>query len=245
MKSIFKSALAGMLISGCAVVGPDEAAVVHSFGSLDQNVYTSGIHGALFSNFEIFTIRQQAHTETLDNFTEDLQNVKSKLVIKYTTNASNLVNTYKAIAPNDATLYTNYVLPVVMSRFKALVSKYTLEEMVSSREKFSDETQKHIEEQFAKEKVIHLDSISIVDLTLDAKFTQAIEDKQIALQRLAQSKTEVEISEQEAKKQKMLEATLSDKILTKMFIEAWRETKQPLYFCPRGVELMMEVPNGK
>ena len=239
-----KYGILGLLFSGCAIVGPDEAAVVHSFGSLDQNVYGPGIHGALFRSFEVYNVRQQVHSENLGNFTEDLQNVNAKVVIKYSLNPVNLVGTYKNIAANDETLYTNYVQPAVMSGFKAMVSKYKLEELVATREQFQDEAQKHLTEHFGKDKVVIFDSISIVDLTLDPKFTQAIEDKQIALQKLAQAKTEVEISEQEAKKMQALTVTLSDRMLTKMFLEKW-DGKTPLYFQPSGVQLMKPIEDAK
>lgn len=49
----------------------------------------------------------------------------------------------------------------------------------------------------------------------------------------------VEISEQEAKKMQALEVTLTDRMLTKQFLEKW-DGKTPLYFQPNGVQLMVQ-----
>lgn len=228
---------------GCATIPPGEIAVGHRFGQVLPSVYKSGMYSALFTRYENFSERTQVCQEELDNLTQDLQSLHTTVIVKFRLNSGKLVDTYKTVAPSDKAVYQNAVRPLVLSTFKSMVSRHNLSYIASNWQKFAEEVEQNLTERLNKEQVVICESIELTGLKLDADFTKAIEDKQIAQQRLEKAKTEVMIAEQENLRNEKLKSSLDDKMLMKMMIERW-DGKQPMVL-PNNVMLALPSKDSK
>ena len=79
---------------------------------------------------------------------------------------------------------------------KAVVAQYNAEQLLTEREKVSERIRELLEER-ADKYHIKLDDVSITHLAFGSDFNQAIEQKQVALQRAERAKFVVARAEQE------------------------------------------------
>lgn len=114
--------------------------------------------------------------------------------------------------------------PAIQESIKAVISKYTAEEVVISRTEVSEKSLSELQDKVLKYGII-IDSFNIINLTFSEEYSNAIEEKQVAEQKLATAKLESEakIVEAEAtqKANELLKQSLTDELILKQFIEKW------------------------
>ena len=233
--------LASLFLAGCASVSPGEMAITHTLGAVSNDVKGSGVYLCLpvIQHFVSYSARQQVHQEDLDNLTKDLQSLHTTVTVKYTLNSANLPSTYKTIAASNEGVYNNSIRPVVLSTFKSSVSQHELSYIADNWQRFADGVESSLKERLQKENVVTVDSVELTGMQLDPDYAKAIEEKQIAQQRLAKSKTEVEIAEQENLRNQKLQSSLTDKMLMKQLIEKWNG-KSTLIFPNTNTQVLLQ-----
>ena len=93
--------------------------------------------------------------------------------------------------------YRDRVLPSLGNEImKAVVAQYNAEQLLTEREKVSERIRELLEERSEKYH-INLDDVSITHLAFGSDFNNAIEQKQVALQRAEKAKFVVARAEQE------------------------------------------------
>ena len=93
--------------------------------------------------------------------------------------------------------YRDRVLPSLGNEImKAVVAQYNAEQLLTEREKVSERIRELLEER-AEKYHIKLDDVSITHLAFGSDFNNAIEQKQVALQRAEKAKFVVARAEQE------------------------------------------------
>lgn len=170
---------------------------------------------------------QKVEVET-SSASRDLQDVNMMLAVNYRIDASKATDLYK----NVGTKYEEVVLqPAIQESIKAVTSKYTAEELITNRSEVSNGCMKELENKVKKYGIV-VDNFNITNFSFSAEFNKAIEEKQVAEQKVLTAKQELEKEKIEAEK-KVVKAeaerkanetkgqTLTDNIIKEKFIEKW------------------------
>lgn len=125
--------------------------------------------------------------------TKDLQRVNLSLRVLSRPKAEALPEIYKSLGVD----YAEKVLPSVANEvLKAVVAQYNADQLLTLRDKVSQEIWESLTERCAKFNLI-LDDVSITHLNFSKDFSKAIEDKQVAEQMAERAKFVVAKAEQE------------------------------------------------
>ena len=170
---------------------------------------------------------QKVEVET-SSASKDLQDVNMKLAVNYRINAKEATKLYK----NVGIKYEEVVLePAIQESIKAVTSKYTAEELITNRSEVSHSCMKELENKI-KKYGLYIDNFNITNFSFSKEFNKAIEEKQIAEQKVLTAKQELEKEKIEAEK-KIVKAeaekkansakgeSLTDNIIKEKFIEKW------------------------
>lgn len=159
---------------------------------------------------------------------KDMQDVYAKIAVNYSITKETALDIYNQLGTDYK---DNIIVPAASESFKAGISQYTAEELITNRA----EAKEHIREALKgrlTEYGITISDLNIVDLNFSEAFNQAIEAKAVAQQEVETAKQELERAKIEAEKtkteaeaqaaaQRAQEDTLSDLLIKKMWIEKW------------------------
>ena len=166
-------------------------------------------------------IKVQKNQLKTESSSKDLQTIKTQLAINYR------VSVDKAVS-----LYEETILqPAIQESIKAVMSQYTAEQTITLRNEVSDKCLQEIQSRVGKYGII-VDEFNIIDLDFSEAYNQAIEEKQVAEQKVLTAQQELEKAKIEAEKKvveakatkeanELLNQTLSDEVLLKQFVEKW------------------------
>ena len=170
---------------------------------------------------------QKTEIET-ESSSKDLQLVNMKLAVNYKIDGKKAKDLYK----NVGTKYEDVILqPAIQESIKAVTSKYTAEELITKRNEVSIESMKELDNKVDKYGII-IDNFNITNFNFSEEFNKAIEEKQVAEQKVLTAKQELERAKVEAeKKVTIAEAekqandlkiqSLTDNIIKEKMIEKW------------------------
>lgn len=170
---------------------------------------------------------QKAEVETA-SASKDLQDVKMKLAVNYRVDGTKATELYKNVGTN----YDEVVLqPAIQESIKAVTSQYTAEELIANRSEVSQKCTETLQGKVAKYGLM-IDNFNIINFDFSAEFNKAIEEKQVAEQKVLTAKQELEKEKIEAEKKvvkaeaekkanEMKQQTLTDNIIKEKFIEKW------------------------
>jgi len=152
---------------------------------------------------------------------KDLQDIATVIAVNYRVEGDSASSLYRTVGNS----YEQVILqPAIQESVKAIISKYTAEEVVTSRTEVSSNSLEELQNKVSKYGIV-IDSFNIINLTFSEEYSNAIEEKQVAEQKLATAKLEAEakIVEAEATKKAndLLKQSLTDELIAKQFIEKW------------------------
>lgn len=152
---------------------------------------------------------------------KDLQDIATVIAVNYRVEGDSASSLYRTVGNS----YEQVILePAIQESVKSVISKYTAEEVVTSRTEVSSNSLKELQNKVDKYGIV-IDSFNIINLTFSEEYSNAIEEKQVAEQKLATSKLEAEakLVEAEAAKKtnELLKQSLTDELIAKQFIEKW------------------------
>lgn len=170
---------------------------------------------------------QKTEIET-ESSSKDLQLVNMKLAVNYRVDGTKATSLYK----NVGTKYEDVVLqPAIQESIKAITSKYTAEELITKRNEVSNECMKELDKKVKKYGLL-IDNFNITNFNFSAEFNKAIEEKQVAEQKVLTAKQELEKEKIEAEKKivsakaekeanELKQQSLTDNIIKEKFINKW------------------------
>lgn len=156
-----------------------------------------------------------------ESSSKDLQTIQTELAVNYRIESSKVVSLFKEVGQN----YESIILdPAIKESIKATVSRFTAEEVITKRGEVSNECLKLLVEKVEKYGIV-VDDLNLVNLTFSEEYAKAIEDKQVAEQKLAKAKLDAESRVVEAQATKkandLMKQSLTKELLTKQMIEKW------------------------
>ena len=215
------------------IIPAGHTGVVSTFGKVSENVLQEGAHfKAPWQT--VNTINNQItklEVET-EAFSKDLQTVSTTLAVAYRVDKSKSYSIYKEVGPNYESVL---VTPAANEVLKAIAARYTAEQSVTNRAVISEGLLKELNEKL-NDIGITVEDVNIINFDFSEAYISAIEEKQVAEQKLLKARTEAEEkkvtaqgeaealiieAEAEAKANKKLTDSLTDQLVEYKKIEKW------------------------
>ena len=223
-----------VLIGNCfTVVNAGHTGVIVTLGKVNEGVLQEGIHvKAPFVQQVVMIdnriVKLEVETEA---FSKDLQTVSTTLAINYRVDSKKSYSIYK----NGANYESVLVTPAVNEVLKAIAAQYTAEESVTNRALISDGLIEGLNEKL-NGIGLYVTDVNIVNFDFSDAFITAIEEKQVAQQKLLKAETEKQTAitnaqaeaetirikaEAEAEANDTLGESLNEQIIEYNKIEKW------------------------
>ena len=219
-----------LLASSIRIVESGEVGVRVRFGKASNQPTHEGINLKIPFVEEIkkMNIRVQKIEVTTSSSSKDLQDVEMSLAVNYQIDKKKAVNLYKNVGSN----YDEVILePAIEEGIKAVTSKYTAEELITNRSEVSKQCREELDKKVSKYG-LSINDFNITNFNFSKEFNKAIEEKQVAEQKVLTAKQELEKERIEAEKKivkaeaekrsnELKEQSLTDNIIREKFIEKW------------------------
>lgn len=225
---------AGAILSSFTVVEPGHTGVVVTMGKVEENVLQEGFHFIAPFVQKVVKIdnritKLEVETEA---FSKDLQTVETTLAINYRVDTNKSYSIYKNVGADYETVL---VVPAVNEVLKSISASYTAEETVTNRVLISDGLVEGLNEKL-NSLGLYVTDVNIIDFDFSDAFINAIEEKQVAQQKLLTAETEKQTAianaeaeaqaiiikaEAEAKANEVLAKSLTSNIIEYNKIEKW------------------------
>lgn len=228
-------AIVAIIALNCfTIVEAGHTGVVVTLGKVNEGVLQEGIHVKAPFIQQVVKIdnrivKLEVETEA---FSKDLQTVTTTLAINYRVDTKKSYSIYKNIgADYEAVLIT----PAVNEVLKATTAQYTAEQSVTNRELISDGLIRGLNEKL-NSIGLYITDVNIINFDFSDAFITAIEEKQVAQQKLLKAETEKQTAitnaqaqaetirikaEAEAEANKKLSASLTNEVIEYNKIEKW------------------------
>lgn len=211
-------------------VGAGEVGVVTRFGEVDR-IAESGILIKLpwpVERVHKMETRVQKEEQDATAATSDLQDVNGKLALNFALDNATALRVYKELGKDYK---ERVIIPAVQESFKASTAQYTAQELITKRAEVKGKAFEVIKDRL-DDYGIRVVDLNIVNFSFSPEFNNAIEDVQVANQKVAQARQELETTKVQAEKditaargqaeaQRLQQQTLTPELLQKMAIEKW------------------------
>ena len=190
-----------VVASTCTSVVPTGyTGILTTFGRVADYTMDAGFHfKSPFQQVTLMDNREQKTAFTTMAFSSDIQQVDVQGSINYNINKQTAMNLFKDVGVG---YYNTLVNPRMQENLKAVFSKYTAEELISSRDKLSVEIREALSNEM-NSYGINIISVSIENIDFTDAFTEAVEAKQVAQQ--SKLKAEIEQAQQTHEAQQQAE----------------------------------------
>ncbi len=229
---VFASLILLILFNPLTIVKAGERAVLMRFGEVQKRILGEGIHLIipLVNTVEKLTVKIQKEEIKVEASTKDLQEVFNKIALNWHLNPNKVNVIYQQIGKENEIIQI-IINPAVAEILKAVLAKYTAQEIIIKREELKAEID-HLLIQRLNKYFLEIDDISLVHINFSEGFTEAVEAKQIAEQEAkkagfrvlkAQKDAEVNINlaKGEAEAHRILQDSLTPEILQYQGINKW------------------------
>lgn len=174
------------------VVDPGYNGFTVTLGKVNPTVYTDGLHfkTPFITKSVKYNIQTQKLDATADASSKDLQSVGATIVVNYKYKESEVVNLYKNVGKEER-VADKIITPAIQEVFKAVVAKYSAEELITKR----SEVSKDIEDTLNKRLEpygVQIQLFNIVNFDFSKSFNDAIEAKVTAEQEALAEKNKLE-----------------------------------------------------
>ena len=147
--------------------------------------------------------------------------IEATATIKYAVKQSEAPRVYSTISTGNEGIYARVIQPSLLKSLKSVFSKYELVEIATDWNTISSIVEQSVASELEKFDYVEVKGLDLTGLKIAEEYRSAIEQKQIAEQRLLKAETEVKIAEQEAIKFETLNKGLNDRVLYKLFLDKW------------------------
>ena len=246
IKWIILLIIAVMVFTGAFTIVPaGNTGVVLTLGKVSSTSMSEGFHLKIpfVQEVEIMSNKIQVYETAASAVSKDLQTVSSSIAVNYRLVSDKSPDMYKIVGQDYTTIL---VAPVVQECMKSVTAKYTAEQLITERTNVGEEVKTSLDAKLNNYGV-YIEKFNIVNFDFSEEFNNAIEAKQVAEQNLLKTQTEQEqaivIAEANAKQKviaaeaeaeailaqaqaqadanKLLEESLSDKVIAYEQIEKW------------------------
>ena len=222
-----------VILFGCfSTIKTGEIGIKTRFGKIISSTSNEGIiFKSPLDSVEKINIKVQKYenAEALSTSTKDMQIVDNiKVSINYQIDGTKVLDLYKKVG---VTYNTTVLEPAIQETIKAVISKYTAEELVTKRSEISLDINNTLNERINSYGINSI-SVAINNFDFSEAYNQAIEQKAVAEQNVLKAQQELEQAKVESEKKiveaeatnkanELLKQNVTDEVLMKQFIEKW------------------------
>ena len=224
-----------ILSSFFVIVGAGERGVLMKFGAVQSIILEEGIHPLLpiVYTVEKLSVRVQSQELSAEASSKDLQEVYADVALNWHGIPEEVHLLYQQIGNKQAVI-ERIISPAIEEVLKAVMAKYTAEEIITKRGTVKTEVDQALTERL-KPYHIAVDDLSLVHVHFSERFRDAVEAKQIAeqeakrsefvaLKAIKEAEAKVNLARGEAEVQQLLKVNLTPELLQRQAIEKWNGT---------------------
>ncbi len=212
-----------VLFSSFQTIKSGEVGLKVRFGKIVNTKLDEGFNLKIpfIEKIVVVNIKVQKLELITESSSKDLQTIETDLAVNYRIESEKATYLYKTVGNN----YESTILdPAIKESIKATIAKYTAAEVITKRSEVSQKCMEELQEKVKKYGIV-IDNFNITNLTFSPEYTKAIEEKQVAEQKLEKAKLEAEAKLVEAEATKkandLMKQSLTDNLISKQFIEKW------------------------
>lgn len=249
------------VLSSLRSVNTGRVGVVTAYGQVTGRELTEGLSVVApwgLNNVTEYDIKTQKVEANASAATKDLQDVQATVVLTYNLNRGKVSEVHQQVGANFQAVEID---PQMQEAFKAVSARYTAQELITERAQVKEEVLKNLQDRLEKNGRYNIQDIAITDFKFSAEFNKAIEAVQIANQKVAQARQELETTKVQAEKdiaqaqgaaeaQRLQQQTLTPELLRKMELENQQKAidkwngVQPTTVAG-GNGLLFNIPTGR
>lgn len=176
--------------SAFTVVNVSRVGIQSTFGKVSNQVLNEGAHfiAPWVDVTEVLVSSQQASTRS-EAASKDMQVVFAGITLNYSVDPGKARELYSITPRLD--YEKQFVEPAMHEVFKAIVARYTAEELVTKRTEVSDAIIKDLQSKLSKY-YISVNNLNIVEFNFSKSFNLAIEEKVTATQKALTAERDLE-----------------------------------------------------
>lgn len=238
------------LLSSMRSVDTGRVGVVTQYGNVTGRELDEGLSWVLpwgLNNVTEYDVKTQKVDASAQAATKDLQDVNANIVLTYNLNRGKVSEVHQRVGKEFQKVEID---PQVQEAFKAVSAQYTASELITRRAEVKQNVLENLKERIEKNGRYNLQDIAITEFKFSTEFNKAIEAVQIANQKIAQARQELETVRVEAEKQiteaegraeaqRLQQRTLTQEILMQEWIKKW-DGKLPTTMM--GDESILSIP---
>ncbi len=211
------------ILSSFQTIRSGEVGLKVRFGKIVSKGLNEGFNLKIpyIEDIVVVNIKVQKIELTTESSSKDLQTIQTDIAVNYRIESDKASSLYKTVGNN----YESTVLdPAIKESIKATIAKYTAAEVITERSEVSAKCMEELQAKVQKYGIV-IDNFNITNLSFSEEYTRAIEEKQVAEQKLSKAKLEAEAKLVEAEATKkandLMRQSLTDNLIAKQFIEKW------------------------
>ena len=240
-KKLFLYVLIGVvllftLFSSFQTIESGEVGLKVRFGKIVDSSLNEGLNLKIpyIEQIQKVNIKVQKSEIRVESSTKDMQTIDTTIAVNYRVDSKKASNLYRTVGNS----YEVTVLePAIKESIKSAIAQYNAEEITTKRSEVSSNCLKALQGKVEKYGIV-VEDFNLTDFSFSEEYTKAIEDKQVAEQKLEKTKLEAEakIIEAEATKKAndLLKQSLTDELIAKQFIEKW-DGKLPSTYAGKDI----------
>jgi regulator of protease activity HflC (stomatin/prohibitin superfamily) len=240
--------LAAILFTPFVIVNAGERGVLMKFGQVQERILGEGIHLIipLVHTVQKLSVRVQKQQISAEASSKDLQDVFTDVALNWHILPEEANAIFQQIGDENAVV-ERIINPAVEEVLKAVIAKYTAEEIITKRGEVKGGVDELLTARLANYH-IGVDDISLVHVHFSQRFSDAVEAKQIAEQEAKragfvvvkaskEAEAKVNLAKGEAEAQRLLRETLTPEVLHKQAVDKW-DGKLPLVVGKGGIKML-------
>lgn len=231
-----------------AIVNAGERGVLMQFGQVQEQVLGEGIHliVPIIYTVQNLSVRIQKQEISAEASSKDLQDVFTDVALNWHIIPDEANAIFQQIG-DEKQVVDRIINPAVEEVLKAVMAKYTAEEIITKRGEVKGGVDDFLTKRLANYHIA-VDDISLVHVHFSSGFSDAVEAKQIAeqeakrgeflaLKAVKEAEAKVNLAKGEAEVQRLLRDNLTAEILSRQAIEKWNG-KLPLIVGDGGKNIL-------
>ncbi|MEG4497414.1 prohibitin family protein [Microcoleus sp. F10-C6] len=230
------------------IINAGERGVMMQFGKVQEQVLGEGIHVIvpLVDTVKKLSVRVQKQENSAEASSKDLQDVFTDVALNWHIIPEEANAIFQQIG-DEKEVVDCIIAPAVEEVLKAVMAKYTAEEIITKRGEVKAEVDNFLTLRLVTYHIA-VDDISLVHVHFSERFSDAVEAKQIAeqeakkgeflaLKAAKEAEAKVNLAKGEAEVQRLLRNNLTPELLQRQAIEKW-DGKLPLIVGDGGKNLL-------
>ncbi len=211
------------ILSSFQTIRSGEVGLKVRFGKIVSKGLNEGLNLKIpyIEDIVVVNIKVQKIEITTESSSKDLQTIQTDIAVNYRIESNKASELYRTVGNS----YESTILdPAIKESIKSTIAKFTAAEIITKRSEVSQKCMEELQEKVKKYGIV-IDNFNITNLTFSPEYTKAIEEKQVAEQKLEKAKLEAEAKLVEAEATKkandLMKQSLTDNLISKQFIEKW------------------------